>query len=159
MSETKKGMIMQTIMEWGRDEEAFAVAMGVKRERLSSLRKGHLSEGIDWGKKKGRVTYYVGGEAKMKRVVAMVVGISEEEVVVDEEIGKEDATEEMKVVVVYPVNRRLVECERSDGEKVRVKVGDNLNFVKGMVMKARPPWGSGRLWVMVGRKPRRRGKW
>ena len=64
MSETKKGMIMQTIMEWGRDEEAFAVALGLKRERLSSLRKEHLSEGIDWGRRRGGLPTTLGGKRR-----------------------------------------------------------------------------------------------
>ena len=159
MSEVKKGMIMQSMGDWGRDEESFAEALGITRVKLSTLRKEHLEEGIDWGKRKKRVVYRVGGEAKMKRVVALLVGLEEEEVVLDEELGREDSSEEMEVVRVYPVNRRLVECLRGNGEKVRVNVGDNLNFLKGMVMRARPPWGSGRLWVMLGCKPRRRGKW
>ena len=95
----------------------------------------------------------------MRGVVALLVGVTEEEVVVDEEVGRADLSEEVEVLKVYPVNRRLVECLRGSGEEVRVNVGDNANFLKGMVLKARPPWGSGRLWVLVGRRPRWRGKW
>ena len=95
----------------------------------------------------------------MRGLVALLVGVSEVEVEVDEEVGREEP-EEMEVVRVYPVNRRLVECLRGDGGKVRVNVGDNANLMKGMVLKARPPWGDGRrLWVIVGARPRRRGKW
>ena len=159
MSEITKSMIMQSLGDWGREERAFAVALGLKRARLSSLRREHLEEGVDWGRRKGKVVYRMGGESKMKGVVALLVGVEEEEVVVDEELGRADSSEEMEVLKVYPINGTLVECERVGGEKVRVNVGDNANFMKGMVMTARPPWGSGRLWVMVGRKPRRRGKW
>ena len=158
MSEVKEGMIKQSMGDWARQEEAFAVALGLKREKLSSLRKEHLKEGEHWGRLKGRITYRVGGEVKMRGVVALLLGIEEKEDVVDEEIGREEP-EEMEVVRVFPINRRLVEWERVTGEKVRVTVGDNVNFLKGMVLKARPPWGSGRLWVMVGRKPRWRGRW
>ena len=158
MSEVKEGMIKQSMGDWARQEEAFAVALGLKRKKLSSLRKEHLKEGEHWGRLKGRITYRVGGEVKMRGVVALLLGIEEKDIVVDEEIGREEP-EEMEVVRVFPINRRLVECERVTGEKVRVTVGDNVNFLKGMVLKARPPWGSGRLWVMVGRKPRWRGRW
>ena len=158
MNEVKEGIIKQTLGDWAREEEAFAVALGLKREKLSSLRKEHLEEGEHWGKVSGRITYRVGGEVKMRGVVALLLGIEEKEVVVDEEIGREEL-EDLEVLRVFPVNRRLVECGRDNGEVVRVTVGDNVNFLKGMVLKARPPWGSGRLWVLVGRRPRWRGKW
>ena len=162
MSDIKEGMIRQTLCEWAREEGAFAVALGMKRAKLSSLRKEYLEEGVHWGRKGrkggggGRITYYVGGEAKMRGLVALLVGVSVVEVV--EEVGREEP-EVMEVVRVYPVNRRLVECLRGDGGKVRVNVGDNANLMKGMVLKARPPWGDGRLWVLVGARPRSRGKW
>ena len=155
----KKGKTLIEVFEneWGRSEDAFAVALGLKREALSALRKSHLEEGLDWGLLKGRITYFCRGELKMKGIVALRVGLEVDEVELDEEIV--DQTESLTVLQVFPINRRLVECERAEGEVVKVTVGDNANFLKGMVLTARPPWGSGRLWVMVGSKPRWRGKW
>ena len=144
--------------EMGRDEEAFAVVLGLKRVKLVSLRKDGLEEGRDWCLSKGRVTYTLEGERRMRGVLSLLCGLDGVELEVDEEVGREEP-EEMEVLTVYPLNRRLVECGRENGERVRVTVGSNENFVKGMVLNARPPWGSGRLWVLVGRKPRRRGKW
>ena len=161
MNELKAGMIRQSMGDWAREEGAFAVALGLKRERLSSLRKEYLEEGLHWGLRGRRVTYRVVGETKMRGLVALLVGVEEDEVEeeLDEEVGREEP-ESMEVVQVYPVNRRLVECLRGDGEKVRVNVGDNANFMKGMVLKARPPWGEGRrVWVIIGGRPRWRGKW
>ena len=158
MNEVKEGMIKQTLGDWGREEEAFAVALGLKREKLSSLRKEHLEEGEHWGKVSGRITYRVGGEVKMRGVVALMLGLEGDEIEVDEQVGREEL-EELEVRKTFPVNRRLIECEREGGELVRVNVGNSENFLKGMKLKARPPWGEGRLWVMVGRKPRWRGRW
>ena len=156
MNELKEGMIKQSLGDWGRYEEAYGAALGLTRVKLSSLRKEHLTEGEDWGFDEGRVRYRVGGEVKMRGVVSLLLGV--EDLEVDEEIGREEP-EEMEVVRVFPINRRLVECERVTGEKVRVTVGDNENFLKGMKLRARPPWGSGRLWVMLGKRPRMRGRW
>ncbi len=144
--------------ELGRDEEAFAVVLGIKRVKLVTLRKEGMEEGRDWCLWKGRITYTLEGERRMRGMVSLMVGLGGDEVEVDEELGREEP-EEMEVLAVYPLNRRLVECGRENGERVRVNVGSNENFLKGMVLNARPPWGSGRLWVLVGRRPRRRGKW
>ena len=166
MSEIKEGMVRQSLGDWAREEGAFAVALGLKRDKLAALRKEHLEEGEHWGRlgRKGgggggRITYKVGGEVKMRGLVALLIGVPESEMEVDEEVGREEP-EDMEVVKVYPVNRRLVECLREGGEKVRVNVGSNENFMSGMVLKARPPWGDGRRgWVIVGARPRWRGKW
>ena len=141
MSEIKDNEV-----EWAREEGAFAVALGLTRVKLSIFRKEHLEEGRHWGTKGGKVTYLEEGENEVVEALKEMVGVVEVEVEVDKDVGREEP-EEMEVLTVYPLNRRLVECGRENGERVRVTVGSNENFVKGMVLNARPPWGSGRLWV------------
>lgn len=159
MSEVTEGKIRQSLGEWGREEGAFAVALGISSARLKELREEHLEEGVHWGRRRRKIVYRVGGEVKMKGVVALLVGVEEGEVEVSEEVGRE-GEESLEVLKIFPVNRRLVECGLVGGGKVMVNVGDNVNFMKGMTLTARPPWGGkGRLWVLVGSRPRWRGKW
>lgn len=145
--------------DWTREESAFAVVLGLKRPQLRALRQKHLVKGIDWAMRGGKVTYYLRGEEKVRVVVSSIIGVDEGDFEVDESLGLEDRSERMEVRQVFPINRRLVECRLSNGDGVRVNVGDNANFVVGMELKARPHWGAGRLWVLVGRRPRWRGKW
>ena len=149
---------LKELSGWARSEEAFAVALGLDRRELKKFRKEYLEEGIHWVMRRRKVVYREEGEVKMRGLVALLVGSDESEVEVSEEVGREEP-ELMRVTQVYPGNRRLVECEREGGEKVRVTVGDNLNLMKGMELRARAPWGDSRLWVLVGPRPRWKGKW
>ena len=66
-----------------------------------------------------------------------------------------DPVEEEMVVTSIPLNSRMVIC----GD-VKVRVHSNLNFRKGMKLRARPPLtNESKLWVLVGRSPRWKGKW
>lgn len=63
---------------------------------------------------------------------------------------------DVTVRLVYEKNRRLLQGELEDGTRVRVKVRDNVNFVKGMVIPCIHQTLD--LWTLNGRLPQRRGR-
>ena len=89
------------------------------------------------------------GEHAVRNVVQKELSVSE----LSEPLP--DPVEKEMVVTNIPFNSRMVIC----GD-VRVKVRSNQNFKRGMKLRARPPLtNESKLWVLVGRSPRWKGKW
>ena len=79
----------------------------------------------------------------------------ENEISVSEISEPLDTTQPQELEITQiPLNPKLVIC----GE-IYVRVSSNKNFLKGMKVKARAPATEGRVWVMLGRTPRWRGRW
>ena len=56
-------------------------------------------------------------------------------------------------------NRHLMDAETAEGKKVRVWVNDNRKFVPKMELNARLRPGHDDFYELVGRGPRRKGRW
>ena len=137
-------------------EGAVAERLGLTRSALEDYRARSLKKEGDW-KKIGRSVAL--SEASLKKLLAYlgapnldctgcVVGKN----------GAEPEVIELVITRVYP-NPRLLLAASNTGEEVRVSVQSNINFRRGMKIKARPPAGEVQLYRLEGRCPRFPGKW
>lgn len=102
-----------------------------------------------WHRKGNTVMYDQEGEHALRNTV-------QKEMCIDELSEPLPAPIEQEMVVTsIPLNSRMVVC----GD-IKVRVHSNLNFRKGMKLRARPPLtNESKMWVLVGRSPRWKGKW
>jgi hypothetical protein len=127
-------------------EKELSEEMGLDRKHLIRMRKEGLK---GWHRKGNTVMYDSDGEHAVRNVVQKELCVSE----LSEPLP--DPVEKEMVVTNIPFNSRMVIC----GD-VRVKVHSNQNFKRGMKLRARPPLtNDSKLWVLVGRSPRWKGKW
>lgn len=121
--------------------------LGMERRTIREIRKDALSANL-WTKLGNRIVYTAEGEHALRNQIQK--RLSSEELPEPLEVNESRTLQITKI----PLNPRMVICD-----DIRVKVRDNRNFLKGMEVKARPPVGDGRVWVMIGRCPRWRGKY
>ncbi|MDH3442899.1 MAG: hypothetical protein OEN50_03150 [Deltaproteobacteria bacterium] len=68
-----------------------------------------------------------------------------------------DVEEELIVTRVWPLNRKILDARRANGEVVRVAVRNNVNFLPGMAIPG--VLQSGTRWYCGRKAPRYRGRW
>ena len=155
-------------------EKLVAEVAGLTREVMKNAR-GTLEKGRDWGRKRTMVMFT---ETGLRNVAAML-GLEQEvmerirervqartegnDSTAPAEVSTKDDKKggscpgetDIELVRLYP-NRRIV-GGRLDGEVVRIRVKDNRNFRRGMILPCRHVQAD--LWECTRRSPRRRGKW
>jgi hypothetical protein len=142
-------------------ESSVAEHLGLTRNALEEYRARELKKKGDW-KKIGRAVAL--SDAGLKKLLTYLeVGELDCSSCVVGKNGAEPDPEsvELKVARVYP-NPRLLLAATETGELVRVSVPNNVNFRKGMTIKARPfkgPFLNPQLYRLEGRCPRFPGKW
>jgi hypothetical protein len=105
--------------------------------------------------KSGGAVFEAGLKSAEPSVVVATAGEPVERRIPDEEIRE-------LVVEKLPLNPRMVLCSfEEEGVKrvVRVWVGINKNFKPRMVLRAQPGATVHAPWVLIGRRPRRVGRW
>lgn len=127
-------------------EKDLAEELGVDRNILRAWRtEGEVD---DWEKRGNSICYNSDGEHKVRNLLQKQICVEELSAPLDPE-----EPQDMKITKI-PLNPNLVIC---GDQYVRVK--SNKNFLTGMSVKARPPATGGRVWVMLGRCPRWRGRY
>jgi len=120
--------------------------LGIDRNVLRQWRsEGGIS---GWEKVGNKICYTESGESEAREKLKDEISVNE----ISEPLDVNEPQE--MVITKVPFNPNLVIC----GE-VYVRVSSNKNFLTGMKVKARPPATDGKVWVMLGRTPRWRGKW
>lgn len=130
-------------------EKELAAELGVDRKMLAGWRKDGTIEGDSWVKVSNQITYDEAGEHAVRNIL-------QKEICADSLSDPLPANSEPESLTVtqIPINPKMVICGDT-----RVRVSNNRNFIKGMKVTARPPATGERVWVMVGRCPRWRGKY
>jgi hypothetical protein len=126
-------------------EKDLATELGVDREILKDWRKKGLQ---GWEKKGNAIVWSSDGEHEIRNRIQREICVKD--------LGEPLPVPELQELKItkLPFNPKLVVC----GETY-VRVHNNRNFLIGMTVNARPPADGGRVWVMVGRCPRWRGKY
>ena len=162
-------------------ERALAESLGLPQKDLRGVRTDELTVGVDWKNIRGEVCYSDAGRIrlldalKISDVVAAVDSApknSFEPCALDLEraallgvlsgraalapVLAPGACRTLECVRIFPLNRRIVQARR-DGQLVRVRVRDSINFIAGMAMPCRLIDGD--LWELAQRLPRWKGKW
>ena len=121
--------------------------LGLTRREVRDIRQNALSA-TSWTKVGREIQYSEEGEHELRNEVQKRLSA--------ESLGEPLPVEEDQEMVVtdIPFNRTLLICGDT-----KVRVRSNKKFIKGMTIKARPPADGYRVWVMVGRTPRWRGRW
>lgn len=127
-------------------EIELAEELGIDRNILREWRsEGGVS---GWEKSGNKICYTESGEDEVREKLKDEISVSE----ISEPL---DTTQPQELEITQiPLNPKLVIC----GE-IYVRVSSNKNFLKGMKVKARAPATEGRVWIMLGRTPRWRGRW
>ena len=127
-------------------EIQLAEELGIDRNILRSWR---IEGGIGgWERKSNSICYTESGEGEVRGKLKDEMSLTE----ISEPLDI-SSPQELEITNI-PLNPKLVIC----GE-VYVRVSSNKNFLIGMKVKARAPATGGRVWVMLGRTPRWRGRW
>jgi hypothetical protein len=159
------------------EEDALAKALGINRGRLHRARV-RIDKGL-WWYDHGRVAYTREGALAIMREVGVELPTKKrggaeacrstlEDALASAEMGPPvDGVPGCQrfVVMRQALNTRLVQAgivsdpEVPYGFACRVIVGNNVNFVKGMELRAVPVERSQYLYRMVGPLPRSFGRW
>ena len=127
-------------------EIQLAEELGIDRNILRAWR---IEGGIGgWEKKGNSICYTESGEGEVREKLKDEMSLTE----ISEPLDENEPQEMM--VTKIPLNPNLLVC----GE-IYVRVRSNKNFLTGMKVTARAPATGGRVWVMLGRTPRWRGRW
>ena len=127
-------------------EKDLAEELGIDR---NILRKWRMDGDVeDWEKSGNSIVYGSEGEHTIRNLLQKQICVEE----LSEPLDPEEP-QDMKITKI-PLNPNLVIC----GETY-VRVKSNKNFLTGMSLRARPPATGGRVWVMLGRCPRYRGRY
>ena len=130
-------------------EKELSQEMGLDRKHLVKMRKEGVIAASSWIKVSNQIVYHEEGEHEIRNIIQRELCVDELPDPLPEPVEKE------MIVTAIPKNNRMVLC----GD-VKVKVHSNQNFRKGMKLTARPPISTdSRMWVLVGRSPRWKGKW
>lgn len=125
-------------------EKDLATELGIDREIMKGWRKDGLK---GWEKHGNSIVWTEDGEHEIRnRIQREILAELSDPLPVEE-------PRELQITKV-PLNPKLVIC----GE-IYVRVHNNRNFLTGMMVNARPPADGSRVWVMLGRCPRWRGKY
>lgn len=142
-------------------ESWLAEQTGLPRKRLAEVRAEVLTA-ADWRRgQKGAIVWETSGLDRGSGTEPVLLEVLKKISCAD---GAEPALtgpEEEKAVVyrTFP-NRRVLEAYRETGERIRVLVKDNKNFIRRMEIRVYPPSdGPNGLWRLAGRCPRWRGKY
>ena len=130
-----------------KSEKALSEELGMDRKTLRALRMDALSAD-SWTKESNQIVYTAEGEHELRNVIQRKLASEALSPPLEEKEPK------MLTITKIPLNRKMVICD-----EIRVRVSSNKNFLRGMQLKARPPVGDNKVWVMVGRCPRWRGRW
>jgi len=129
-----------------KSEVELAEELGIDRNVLRQWRsEGGIS---GWEKNSNKICYTESGEDEVREKLKDEISVSE----ISEPLDENEPQE--MVVTKIPLNPNLIIC----GETY-VRVHSNKNFLTGMKVKARAPATGGKVWVLLGRCPRWRGKW
>ncbi len=135
-------------------ETELAARLGLPQVRLRGLRKSLREPGLDW---------FHEGVGKNCRVVWTDSGLKQIEKALNVTVSRAvPEGEEMVVVRSGFRNPRIIQCRRSCGLIVNVRVKDSANYRpvthngKPMQVRAQP---TGEGWVVLGRSPRFPGRW
>jgi hypothetical protein len=129
-------------------EKDLAEELGIDRNVLRAWRMDGTIATSSTVKMGNKIVYHEEGEEEVREKLKNEISVSE----ISEPL---DTTQPQELEITQiPLNPKLVIC----GE-IYVRVSSNKNFLKGMKVKARPPATEGRVWVMLGRTPRWRGRW
>ena len=137
-------------------EGAVAERLGLTRSALEDYRARSLKKEGDW-KKIGRSVAL--SEGSLKKLLGYLgsPNLDCSKCLVGKN-GADPEPIELQITRVYP-NPRLLLAATERGEEVRVSVQNNINFRRGMKIKAHPPAGEAQLYQLDGRCPRFPGKW
>lgn len=130
-----------------KSEKVLSEELGMDRKTLRALRMDALSAD-SWTKESNQIVYTAEGEHELRNVIQRKLASEALSPPLEEKEPK------MLTITKIPLNRKMVICD-----EIRVRVSSNKNFLRGMQLKARPPVGDNKVWVMVGRCPRWRGRW
>lgn len=131
-------------------EDDIAQQLGLNRDEMRNLRKKHLVEGVTWMRENKRTVITAEGVT----IIKTALGVS-----VEHAPEKKAPGEELTVLRIPSRNTRILEAEKKDGRRVRVRVHNNVNFVPGMTIRARTDGPYEDVMTLEGRCPRFRGRW
>lgn len=146
-------------------ETDLARQLGLPRDRIRELRR-RLATGIHVCLVDGAMTYTDEGVKKMAALIGLASpDLDPAPVQTQAEAGSqatgqpdEGVGEKMaRVTTVYAVNFNYLEAQLPDGQKIRVRVASNRNFLPGMEIPVRRDGEA--VWVLTRRAPRARGRW
>ena len=129
-------------------EKELAQELGIDRSILKGWRQSGYITG--WEKSGNTIVFLPEGESEVREKLKDEIGVDD----IGEPLPPPEDPYGLKIINI-PRNPKLVICE----DNIYVRVRDNKNFLKGMMVQARPPATGERVWVMIGRCPRWRGKW
>lgn len=129
-------------------EKDLAEELGIDRNILRAWRMDGTIATSSTVKMGNRIVYHEEGEEEVREKLKNEISVSE----ISEPLDENEPQE--MVVTKIPLNPNLLIC----GE-IYVRVRSNKNFLTGMKVTARAPATGGRVWVLLGRCPRWRGKW
>ena len=129
-------------------EIELAKELGIDRNILRAWRLDGTIATSSTVKIGNKIVYHEEGEEEVREKLKNEISVSE----ISEPLKVEEPKE--MVITKIPFNPKLIIC----GD-IYVRVRENKNFLTGMKVRARPPATGGKVWVMLGRTPRWRGKW
>lgn len=147
------------------DEDKLAMVAGVAVGHLHKARTECLKKGADWALSGGSVLLTLQGVVLILGHLGFPVKKKGAELATAFEIARVASLPTVGLVRVLvtaiPRNTSIVVGENMQtGELVRVLVGDSVNFTHGMEMKAQRLAGADPdVFVLVGPRPRARGRW
>ena len=154
-------------------EEAFAGHIGMSRDIARLHRKQSLREGVDWAKKNGQIALtrpalkklwrrLHGAPSTLDLSACRLPNGSQKDpgtplLALPERISyARPAT--LRVKKLNPNPRTLIATDQTQRDWT-VLVGNNANFVRGMELPAYPSPSTPGAYQLVGKLPRRRGRW
>ena len=156
-------------------ESRFAAHVGLSRDDAKKLRKQHLAEGVDWAKKDREIALSKSAIKKLWRglecgpntldLSACLLDVAEQNQPTNQTSPlalPEPVTfarpAKLRVARIFP-NVRILQAVEPCGDTRHVIVGDNTLFVVGMELPAAPSAAHPGYYQLVGKLPRRRGRW
>lgn len=159
------------------EEGQLSAELGLARPKVRALRTDELVHGTDWKSIGGLVRYSRAGWEKLRRAVGLAAGepaapppAPAKDLAPKPAVGatagaghplpteplRHGDVRDLVVVRIYPTNKRILLARLGESE-VRVRLGDNRKFTKGMTLPAK--FLEADLWELARRAPRYKGKW
>jgi hypothetical protein len=136
------------------EEKLLSKQLGIPREIIGDRRFKEMTRGVEWEKVNGKVCYTPDAA---KTVLHWFVPSD-----IPVEVGVAPEFE-VQITRIWP-NTRVMEVVRTalanlpDNPQFRVRVKSNLNFLPGMIARAKHYPGDD-LPTIVGKLPRKKGQW